>query len=122
MYMLHFHCICREIVLTDITEPCGGIDCDGGTFAFTQFFEFDQHIFLNSSDPQKEMMIGRNSDGEVLPRLDDRAHLKKARLVNDSDGTNLELLRQALPHPDGGPISKGLFFVAFGKSIDVFFK
>lgn len=118
--------MCREVILTDITEPRGAVDCDGGTFAFTQFFRFDQHIFLESSDPQKEIMIGRNSEGEMIPRLDDRSHVKKARLVSKVDGTSFELLRRALPFEPLkgriGPVSKGLFFVAFGKSFDVFYK
>ena len=62
---------------------------------------------------------------ETLARLDDRCHIKRARLINSRDGTNTELLRQSLPFVpssdksvDRGPMSEGLFFVAFGKSAE----
>ena len=70
-------------------------------------------------------MVGRDVYGETLPRLQERAHVKRARVISKKDGTNIEILRQALPYaPESGvhgPQEKGLFFVAFGKSIARFF-
>ncbi len=101
---------------------------EGGCFAFVQFFKFDKSALQESSTPITENMIGRDSVySETLARLDDRCHVKKARLINSRDGTNTELLRQSLPFvPDShkdvdrGPMSEGLFFVAFGKSAERF--
>lgn len=70
-------------------------------------------------------MIGRDVYGETVPRLQERAHIKRARVIRKKDGTNTELLRQALPYAPAsgvsGPQEKGIFFVAFGKSIATFF-
>ena len=70
-------------------------------------------------------MVGRDIYGETLPRLQERAHVKRARVISNKDGTNIEILRQAMPcAPEDGvhdPQEKGLFFVAFGKSIAKFF-
>ena len=47
-------------------------------------------------------------------------------VMSKVDGTSFKLLQQALPFEPLkghiGPVSKGLFFIAFGKSFDIFFK
>ena len=105
------------------------VNPDGGTFAFVQFFEFDRPVLTKSSQPISENMIGRDSVySETLARLDERCHVKRARVVDPKDGTNTELIRQALPYVvekkdlDRGPLTNGLFFVAFGKSAERFDK
>ena len=99
------------------------ISPEGGTFAFMQFFTFDRPVFTETSQPITENMIGRTSTySETLARLDERCHIKRARVISPKDGTNTELIRQSLPHVveskglDRGPLTSGLFFVAFGKS------
>ena len=70
-------------------------------------------------------MVGRDVYGEILPRLQERSHVKRARVISKKDGTNFEILRQALPYVPksgvSGPQEKGLFFVGFGKSVARFF-
>ena len=102
---------------------------EGGTFAFVQFFQFDNPAFKESSQPVLENMIGRSSgSSETLAHLDKRCHIKRARIIRPTDGTNTELLRQPLPyvprgsHGSEGPSTKGLLFVAFGKSVERFFE
>ena len=107
----------------------GEISPEGGTFAFVQFFQFDKTVFSEAPQPISENMIGRDSlFSEALARPNERAHIKRARLISGKDGSNTELLRQSLPftHPkddlklDRGPISDGVFFVAFGQSAKIF--
>ena len=106
----------------------GQISPEGGTFAFIQFFKFDKTALSDVSQPVSENMIGRDSlCSEVLARPNDRCHVKRARVISPVDGSNTELIRQSLPfvaskeslqsgNADRGPLSDGLFFVAFGKS------
>ena len=102
------------------------VNPDGGTFAFVQFFKFDKPALTSNSQPISENMIGRDSIfSETLARLDERCHVKRARVIDRKDGTNTELIRQALPYvvqsdTDLGPRTNGLFFVAFGKSAERF--
>lgn len=111
----------------------GQVSPEGGTFAFIQFFHFDKTVLSDVSQPVSENMIGRDSlYSEVLVRPNDRCHIKKARMINPKDGSNTELIRQSLPYvapltatkevanADRGPMSDGLFFVAFGQSAQRF--
>lgn len=105
----------------------GVINPEGGAFSFLQFFHFDQSTFLEASQPRLETMIGRDSKfSETLPKLDERSHIKRARLIDSKNGTNTELLRQALPYyyasggGERGPMGDGLMFVAFGQSAQRF--
>ena len=112
----------RDVVITGIPKPRDGPSCNGGSFAFTQFFDFDTHALDDMTDPVKEIMIGRNVSGEVLPTSDERSHIKRARLISKEDGTNTEILRQSLPYaPDpqkDGPNEQGFFFVGFMKGVN----
>ena len=111
---------------------CGQISPEGGTFAFIQFFKFDKTAISDLSQPVSETMIGRDSlCSEVLARPNDRCHIKRARVISPKDGSNTELIRQSLPfvaskesqlsgNADCGPLSDGLFFVAFGQSAQRF--
>ncbi len=120
--------IFRKVLILPTTVEKGQISPEGGTFAFVQFFEFDKAIFSDAPQPVSEHMIGRDTlFSEALARPNDRCHIKRARLVNPVDGTNTELLRQSLPYvvPQGGaldrgPVSDGVFFVAFGQSTKIF--
>ena len=71
-------------------------------------------------------MIGRDINGETLPKLLETSHVKRARLIREKDGTNTEILRQALPvqidSEETGSQEKKMHFVAFGKSIGTFFE
>ena len=106
----------------------GEVSPEGGTFAFMQFFQLDKTLFSDAPQPVAENMVGRDTlYSESLARPNDRCHIKKARLIDNKDGTNTELIRQSLPyvHPEGGsldrgPMSDGIFFVAFGQSSKVF--
>ena len=117
----------REILLSPMPVFNNDVNPDGGTFAFVQFFEFDKPALTSNSQPISENMIGRDSIfSETLARLDERCHVKRARVIDRKDGTNTELIRQALPYvvqssdTDYGPDTNGLFFVAFGKSAERF--
>ena len=114
------------MIVSGIPSDDSGHSCEGATFAFTQFFDFDLEALDNATQPDKEQMIGRDVYGDTIPRLQERSHIKRARVIRKKDGTNTELLRQALPYARAksalGPQEKGLFFVAFGKSIATFFE
>ncbi len=118
----------REVLLPPMPATKMTPNPEGGCFSFVQFFKFDKSAINEFSLPISENMIGRDSVySESLPRLDDRCHIKRARLIDSRDGTNTELLRQSLPfvpernpNVDRGPMSEGLFFVAFGKSAERF--
>lgn len=118
----------REVLIPPLPATKGQISPEGGTFAFVQFFQFDNHVLKGVSQPVFENMIGRASNSsETLAHLDPWCHIKRARLISQRDGTNTELIRQPLPYVpqrssgSRGPTSKGLFFVAFGKSVQCFF-
>ena len=112
--------------MTGVPKPQNGPGCNGGSFALTQFFQFDSHALNNMVDPVKEIMVGRSiRTSEVLPTPDERSHVKRARLISKKDGTNTEIFRQSLPFAPAphvqGPLEKGFFFIAFANSINVFF-
>ena len=103
------------------------MDPQGGTFSFVQDFIFDREAFSDNSQPVIENMIGRDSlYGETLARPVERCHIKRARIINPVDGSNTDLLRQALPlwlpklGSGSNSISDGLAFVAFGQSASIF--
>ena len=102
------------------------MDPEGGTFSFVQDFIFDKEAFSENSQPVIENMIGRDSlYGETLARPVERCHIKRARIINPVDGSNTNLLRQALPlwlskSGSSNSISDGLAFVAFGQSASTF--
>ena len=103
------------------------MDPEGGTFSFVQDFIFDKEAFSENSQPVIENMIGRDSlYGETLARPVERCHVKRARIIDPVDGSNTNLLRQALPlflpklGGSSNPMSDGLAFVAFGQSASTF--
>lgn len=115
--------LCRGVLLKKSAKekaPYGG-----AAFVFTQVFQFDTEAISGSSNPVRELMIGRNTAGEFLPVMDVHSHVKKARLVDQKHGTHTEFLRQGLPiHVDDGsksPMEDGLAFVAFGRGFQEFF-
>lgn len=110
-------------------EVKGHISPEGGTFAFVQFFRFDNPVLMGTSQPALENMIGRSSsNSETLAHLDRFCHIKRARIISHKDGSNTELIRQPLPYiphstnGSHGPSTRGLFFVAFGQSVQRFFE
>ena len=115
---------CREVLLSGISPKAGESNCEGGTFAFIQKFRFDVTVFSDSPIPVKENMIGRDGTySETLANIEERAHVKRARSIRPEDGTNAEFLRQALPIVTSkSHLEHGLFFAAFGKSIQRFFE
>lgn len=124
--VLCYH-VYRKVLILPTSVESGQVSPEGGTFAFVQFFEFDKNVFSEAPQPVSEHMIGRNTVSEALARPADRCHIRRARLIDSKDGTNTELLRQSLPYVytaggtlDRGPISDGVFFVAFGQSSKVF--
>ena len=130
MHIIKFDHFNREVLIPPLPTLKGQVSPEGGTFAFVQFFKFDNRVLKGVSQPVFENMIGRASNSsETLAHLDPWCHIKRARLISPRDGTNSELIRQPLPYvPQGsnhggrGPRSKGLFFVAFGKSVQRFFE
>ena len=123
----------REVLIPPLPADDGQVSPEGGTFAFMQFFQFDKTAISDLSQPVSENMIGRDSlRSEALVRLNDRCHIKRARIISPKDGSNTELIRQSLPYvfqrnptqgpgsADRGPMSDGLFFVAFGQSAQRF--
>ena len=103
------------------------VDPAGGTFVFVQFFQFDNTAIQRNSQPMVEHIIGRDSTySETLAVLDERCHIKRARVISKVDGSNTEILRQSLPYTPMkglmGPDEEGLFFVAFGHSIQRIFE
>ena len=118
---------CREVLVPPAYISANQFDPYGSTFAFVQFFEFDVAPLNDSAQPISENMIGRDSvHSETLARLDERSHVKRARIIDPKDGSNAEFIRQPLPFVvnndsgDSGPNTNGLFFVAFGQSSERF--
>ena len=115
--------MCRGVLLKKSAKE--EAPYDGAAFVFTQLFQFDTETISGSSNPVKELMIGRNTLGEFLPVMDVHSHVKMARLVDPTHGGHTEFLRQALPfHVNDGnksPMEAGLAFVAFGRGFQEFF-
>lgn len=87
----------------------------GASFAFTQKFLFDWRAIAAMSPDSEDAMIGRDTDGAILPQAPGDAHIHRAH-VRDANGDNRKLLRQALPFGEqAGHAARetGLMFVAF---------
>lgn len=87
----------------------------GASFALTQKFIFDWPSISSQAPDTQDQMIGRNTDGTVLPRQVMPGHIYHAN-VRDRNGDERKLLRQALPFGEvlgHAGREKGLMFVAF---------
>lgn len=87
----------------------------GAAFGFSQKFLFDWQSIAAMAPDSEDAMIGRNTDGAILPQAPEDAHIRRAHVM-DPNGDNRKLLRQALPFGEeaGHPArEQGLMFVAF---------
>lgn len=92
----------------------------GSSWAFTQRFNVKWDFFSRLNTDQKSDVIGRNSEGVILPDDDKRSHIQRARVYNNQR-ENLKLVRQALPfgHSDSGAgREQGIYFVAYANETD----
>lgn len=94
----------------------------GAAYVLQQKFKHNWDRLNDMSAIEKENMIGRNQDNTIFPTHDDRSHIKCVRKLNGERMT-LSILRQALPFghsPSAKGNEEGVYFVAYGKSGDVF--
>lgn len=92
----------------------------GSSWAFTQRFNVKWDFFSRLNTDQKSDVIGRNSEGVIIPDDDKRSHIQRARVYNNKR-ENLKLVRQALPfgHSDSGAgREQGIYFVAYANETE----
>ena len=92
-----------------------------GSYVSIQRYVHDLPLWEQYPLSRQEGVIGRTKDGDV--ELEDAvkpptAHI--ARVVMEENGEELEILRQSMPY--GTTSENGLYFIAYGKTPDVFFK
>lgn len=92
----------------------------GSSWAFTQRFNVKWDFFSRLNTDQKSDVIGRNSEGVIIPDDDKRSHIQRARVYNNQR-ENLKLVRQALPFGQsdtGAGREEGIYFVAYANETD----
>ncbi len=97
-------------------------DHEGACFGLTQKFVHNWNQIQEMSQCEIEDMIGRDSDGNIIPNLDRRSHLRCVRAKN-AEGLNYSIFTQGQPFGDansGNSREKGVFVSAFAKSITAF--
>ena len=94
----------------------------GSSWGLLQRFRIHWEAYAPQTLQAKEDLIGRNSDGALIPDDDARSHVQRARVLDGQQGA-LSMLRQALPYgdsPSGRGREQGICFVAFANSTAVF--
>ncbi|MBI5938031.1 MAG: Dyp-type peroxidase [Betaproteobacteria bacterium] len=94
----------------------------GAAYVLQQKFQHNWDRLNDMNAIEKEDMIGRNENDAIIPEQDDRSHIKCVRRQNGERMT-LDILRQALPYghsPTAKGNEEGVYFVAYGKSGDIF--
>jgi pyruvate-formate lyase/deferrochelatase/peroxidase EfeB len=94
----------------------------GSCFALTQKFVHNWEQIGQMSEVEIEDMIGRDHDGNLIPHLDERSHMRLAR-VKDEDGLNYRVFTQGQPFgdsPTGHQREAGVYVSALAKSITAF--
>jgi pyruvate-formate lyase len=74
------------------------------------------------SQTEIEDMIGRDTNGNIIPNLDKRSHIRCVR-AKDDDGLNYSIFTQGQPFgnaPSGHSREEGVYVSAFAKSIKAF--
>jgi len=87
----------------------------GSVFVFQQKFKFNWDRINDMSLIEKENMIGETTNGSILPKINDRSHLKCVR-KNNGENVSQQMLRQALPYGEvAGAQGKeeGAYFVSY---------
>lgn len=108
---------------TDPVQVVGSIIRDdetkyiGSSWAFVQRFDVEWDHFSRLNTDQKDDVIGRNSEGVIIPDDDKTSHIQRARVYNNQR-ENIKIVRQALPfgNSETGPgREQGIYFVAYAK-------
>lgn len=110
-----------EGVLGAIIRTGSGNDA-GSLWALSQKFELNWRDFEQLGLDAQEDMIGRDTQGAIIPDDDLRSHIRKAR-VHDHQRRNKPLLRQALPYGQSATArgrEQGIYFAAFASELATF--
>jgi putative iron-dependent peroxidase len=96
-----------------------GTGLDGSTFVAIQRYRHDLEGFRKLARPAQDDVIGRRfADNEELPEAPASAHVK--RTEQESFDPEAFVVRRSMPW--GGVGEGGLYFVAYGESLDRFEK
>ncbi|MBE9516479.1 MAG: Dyp-type peroxidase [Proteobacteria bacterium] len=94
-----------------------GVGLDGSSFVAVQQWLHDFEVLDDMSVEQKDNAIGRHiSNNEEFDEAPESAHVKRS--AQESFDPEAFILRRSMPWADG--MAAGLYFVAFGKSLDAF--
>lgn len=95
----------------------GGAGLDGGSFVAVQKWVHDLGAVEAMSDAARDAVVGRRREGnEELPDAPPSAHVK--RTTQESFDPPAFILRRSMPW--GGVAEHGLYFVAYGESLNRF--
>lgn len=93
------------------------LDADGASFVAVQRWVHDLARFEGMSAIARDHVIGRNREtNDELPDAPESAHVKRA--AQESFEPPAFMLRRSMPYGDLG--RNGLYFVAYGASLDAF--
>jgi Dyp-type peroxidase family len=116
--------------ITSPTDPAGVLDNvlhtgddqhAGSCWCLSQRFVIDWAQFAGMSADEQDDVIGRDSEGVIIPDNDKRSHIQRARVFEGNKG-NPKLLRLSIPFGRsdlGGGREKGIYFAAFSNNADV---
>jgi putative iron-dependent peroxidase len=94
-----------------------GAGLDGGSFVAAQRYRHDLAGFRRLPREAQDAVIGRRlADNEEIDEAPETAHVKRA--AQESFDPPAFMLRRSMPW--GGAAEAGLYFVAFGESLDRF--
>jgi putative iron-dependent peroxidase len=94
-----------------------GPGLDGGTFVAVQKYVHDLERFAGFAAPERDRIVGRrHSDNEEMADAPPSAHVKRAE--QEAFDPPAFLVRRSMPW--GGVGERGLYFVAYGESLDRF--
>jgi Dyp-type peroxidase family len=94
----------------------------GGCLGLTQKFIHNWAQIEEMSQAEIEDMIGRDTNGNIIPNLDKRSHIRCVR-VRDEDGLNYSIFTQGQPFgnvPSCHSREEGVYVSAYAKSIKAF--
>jgi putative iron-dependent peroxidase len=95
----------------------GGPGLDGSSFVAVQRYVHDLERFARLPAPGRDAVIGRRmSDNEEMADAPETAHVK--RTAQESFDPAAFMVRRSMPW--GGVREQGLYFVAYGESLDRF--
>jgi putative iron-dependent peroxidase len=90
----------------------------GGSYVFTQRYVHDLQKWATIPTKEQEKVIGRRkADSEELSERAKPPTAHISRVVIEENGEELEIVRHSFPY--GTVSEKGLFFIAYSKTLDI---